>query len=418
MTTFPAMHPFTPDELAHHIRTALAHLYDQAYLQNHPLAAYLEDDARGDQVSRAQQLRRTLLDLIELLRPQSRSDVPPEATRAYAILTYRYVDGLSMEEIADKLSLSRRQAYREHAKGIEALASLFQEQARPAPVPASPANGDRLAVAQAEVDRLRQNAHLEMVALDQVLAGVGELLSPRLQQTGSQLLFPPPQVWPPVLADRTLLRQALLNLLSQALDAVPPRATIQIQVATSQETVCLRIRAQGEAAPEEATPRSRAGVGMAVARNLIEAQNGQLTVQREANVWHAQVHLPTAVLPTVLVVDDNEGLVRLFQRYLGGYRVRVAGATSGPQALALAAELQPQLVLLDLMLPQQDGWEILKELQRSPQTREIPVAVCSVLNEVELAMAMGARDYITKPVSQQALLELLRRWLGRLHQAG
>jgi CheY-like chemotaxis protein len=91
--------------------------------------------------------------------------------------------------------------------------------------------------------------------------------------------------------------------------------------------------------------------------------------------------------------------------------------TTGQQALALAAELQPRLILLDLMLPHQDGWDILQAFQNSPATRPIPIIICSVLNEPELALALGASDYITKPVSQVTLLAVLRRWLGNLHPA-
>jgi CheY-like chemotaxis protein len=120
---------------------------------------------------------------------------------------------------------------------------------------------------------------------------------------------------------------------------------------------------------------------------------------------------------TVLVIDDNADLTMLFQRFLAGHNVGVSSATSGRQAVERIHELRPALILLDLMLPHQDGWEILQQLRSAEQTATTPIIVCSVLNEPDLALAMGADDYITKPVSQETLVSALRRWLGTLHPA-
>ena len=98
------------------VRTALTHLYDNAFLQSHPLTLLLASSAPGDRLTQAQALRRLLLDCIERLRPQPMA--PSDAARAYAVLTYRCVDGLTIEEIERKLGLSRRQTYREWTKGI------------------------------------------------------------------------------------------------------------------------------------------------------------------------------------------------------------------------------------------------------------------------------------------------------------
>jgi len=103
-----------PAELIRQVRSALAHLYDYAYLQNNPLAALLDPEAALDRVARAQHLRRLLVDCIEALKPQGESAPGSQASRAYPILTYRYIDGLSMIDIARKRALSLRQAYREH----------------------------------------------------------------------------------------------------------------------------------------------------------------------------------------------------------------------------------------------------------------------------------------------------------------
>jgi CheY-like chemotaxis protein len=91
----------------------------------------------------------------------------------------------------------------------------------------------------------------------------------------------------------------------------------------------------------------------------------------------------------------------------------VVGAKDGAPALRLAAELQPRLITIDVMMPNLDGWEVLQRLKTTPETAHIPVVVCSVLHEPELALAMGASDYLTKPVQQADLLAVLERHLGR-----
>jgi CheY-like chemotaxis protein len=406
------------------VRNALAHLYDYAYLQNHPLALRLTADQKTDQLTRAQHLRRTLLDCIEALRPHGPEDAParPDDARAYAVLAYRCVDGLTMPEIEEKLALSRRQAYREYSKAVEAVAGQLWDQLQRLPVQdddRAPASvQQRLAVAQAEVERLRNEVRAEPLALADVVESVQKLLTPRLQRTGTQLTICPIDC-PPVLVDRTMLRQALMNLLSHALDTIPGYGELNLVVSAEPGEVQLDIIESSRASTAERPPPfvKREGVGLAVAATLLEAQGGRLAVEPAPGRWRAMLTLPVAGEATILAVDDNQDLVALFQRYLGGHRITVLGAHNGQAAIAAAIQHHPRLIMLDVMMPQQDGWEILEMLQTNPATQAIPVIVCSVLNEAELALAMGASDYLTKPVNQATLITVLQRWLGPLAPA-
>lgn len=413
------MHPSTlpgPD-FVQEVRTALTHLYDHAYLQNHPLGHRLARRHMQAAITRPQLLRRALLDCIEALRPQATAPRPDDA-RAYAVLAYRCVDGLSMPEIEAKLSLSRRQAYREFGKGVEAVAGQLWDQLRLHEVDETPPTGpdQRLAMAQAEVERLRKEVRAEPLALSDLIDDLLRLLAPRLARAATKAQVQLSPVCPPVLADRTMLRQALMNLLSHALDAEAGAGALQIAAQPAAIGLQLELCAIPRTAGAEPAPpgAKRAGVGLAVAQNLIEAQGGQLRLAAPATPWRAVLTLPTVANATVLVVDDNENLLALFQRYLGGHRVNVLGAATGVEALHMAARQPPQAIILDVMMPHQDGWDILQMLQADPAIRPIPVIICSVLNEPDLALDLGASDYITKPVSQAALLTVLQRWLGRL----
>jgi len=109
------------------------------------------------------------------------------------------------------------------------------------------------------------------------------------------------------------------------------------------------------------------------------------------------------------VVEDNPQVVQLFQRYLSGSPFQMVTAPNGSVAFDLATAEQPAAITLDLLLPQRDGWEFLQVVKVHPDTRQIPVIVCSVLRERELALALGAADFLAKPVTQYALLSSLRR---------
>ncbi len=170
-------------ELVRLTRNALSHLYDAAYLENHALAVASSATAKLDHVTRAQRLRRLLLDCVESLRPQQHDGSVPEAARAYAILTYRYIDGMTMEDIAAKRALSERQAYRELERGLEAVAALVQEHVGDTGlgVALAPSSGietpdNQLHLAQVEVARLRQTVCAESLNPRDVFEGVLRML--------------------------------------------------------------------------------------------------------------------------------------------------------------------------------------------------------------------------------------------------
>jgi CheY-like chemotaxis protein len=113
--------------------------------------------------------------------------------------------------------------------------------------------------------------------------------------------------------------------------------------------------------------------------------------------------------PVLLVVDNNPDFVRLVERYLAGYDWQVVGSGDVEQALALARRRRPWAILLDAVMPGRDGWELLLELKRDRTTREIPVVLCSVLEEPRLALSLGAAGYLHKPINQGQLVTALSR---------
>jgi urea transport system substrate-binding protein len=110
-----------------------------------------------------------------------------------------------------------------------------------------------------------------------------------------------------------------------------------------------------------------------------------------------------------MVVDDNLDFIALCQRLLEEHGHRVVGVNLPTRALQVAQELLPDAIVLDVLMPSHDGWEILQTLARDELTRRIPVLVCSVLPEPALALELGAADFLPKRLTSASLLSTLER---------
>lgn len=113
--------------------------------------------------------------------------------------------------------------------------------------------------------------------------------------------------------------------------------------------------------------------------------------------------------PTILVIDDDAAARDLMCRYLKRDDYQVLVAASGSEGLALAREHHPDVITLDVLMPGMDGWAVLGALKEDPQCREIPVIMCSILDEQNLGFALGASEYLTKPIDRERLTTLLKR---------
>ncbi len=383
-------------QFARLVRQALTHLYDHAYLQRHPLAAIIAPGV--EPAAAGQMLHRALLEAVGALRPPPR--VPPSAAawRPYLLLCQHFVEGAERRRVAEELGISLRHYSRELHKAIAAVAeSLWARLPQPALAPGEPslleAEASRLGTAQAEgATPLAETVEGVVATLVQTASGKGVSLAP--------LLTPG---LPAVLVERVVLRQVLLNVLSHAIER-GPGATVELVARALERHVELTVRCagRGRAAAPDAMDDDR----LALAARLLEAQGGRL-VQVPGAGLTVCLALPLQHPATVLVVDDNPDLLQLFRRFLAESPYQVVTCASGRDALRLAEEAPPLAITLDVMMPGQDGWEVLQTLKNQPATRGIPVIVCSVLRERALALNLGADEFLVKPVTQQTLLAAL-----------
>jgi CheY-like chemotaxis protein len=148
------------------------------------------------------------------------------------------------------------------------------------------------------------------------------------------------------------------------------------------------------------------------ARRFAELQRGTLDVHSSPiGSLGFTLDLPVTSTRTVLVIDDNPDLAELFRTYLTGTRYRAVQARTVPLALRLASELHPDIITLDVLMPSQDGWQILQLLRANPALRDVPIVVCSIVPERPLAISLGADAFLTKPVTAQSLLSTLESCL-------
>jgi CheY-like chemotaxis protein len=146
-----------------------------------------------------------------------------------------------------------------------------------------------------------------------------------------------------------------------------------------------------------------------VGQRLLASMGGTVEIGSDEGSWQAQIVLPSATI-SILIMDDNPGLINLFRRYLADRRVSLIEAHTAEETIEIAAKNPLQLAIVDVMMPEQDGWEVLQHLRMAPETSNLPIAVCSVLNEPEIAYGLGASAYLPKPVTQDAFLTLVEEW--------
>ncbi|MCL4545086.1 MAG: response regulator [Chloroflexi bacterium] len=369
------------DVLDQLVRDALAHLFDPAALEHHELGRVL---LPGTHLS-AGALRQLLLTAIERLHPPALAPSGSPAWRHYQALHLRYINGLSPAEVASTLALSERQARREHHEAISALVALLLE----SPSPSPPAHAGRL-------EAINEDAP-PPCDLGLLLEGVATTVQPLLAQRGAELVAEPFPHGTAVCCSRVLLRQSLLALIIEASNRGCCHFRLAASSAGADVTITLAITGAGEVASPTFSPP----LDPAVILTRRRTESG--------GVW--QITVPRAH-PLVLLVDDDPDFARLFQRCLTNAPYRTVAASTPEAALRLATTERPQCIVLDVLLPSFDGWELLQQLQSSGDTARIPVVICSALADPALASALGAAACLPKPVSPRSLLTTVAKACG------
>ena len=165
------------------------------------------------------------------------------------------------------------------------------------------------------------------------------------------------------------------------------------------------------------------GLGLAITKRLVEAMGGEITVQSlvsegstfTVTLLPAAKRAKVASLPVlegkrkILIIDDDPEIHTLIAENLKETGSEFLRALDGEEGLRLAREARPDVILLDIRMPNKDGWEVLHDLKANTITAGIPVVIMSSVDNKSLGFSLGAADYLVKPVQRDGLFETLAR---------
>ncbi len=247
-------------------------------------------------------------------------------------------------------------------------------------------------------------------------------------------------------ADQTRLRQVLFNLLSNAakftqggeirLEAQCERITeadwlrfqiVDTGIGMTSEQLAKLFQPFTQADASTTRRFGGTGLGLTISREFCRLMGGDVTVESslgEGTVF--TVLLPRKVVPnisppvrpdprrcetaTVLVIDDDPAFQELMARTLDQDGFNVVSAFGGEEGLRLARKLQPCAIVLDVLMPDMDGWSVLRELKSDSSVAEIPVIMATIKDQERRGYALGALDFLTKPIDRSRLLTSVRRY--------
>jgi len=303
----------------------------------------------------------------------------------------------------------------------------------------------------AKIESGKMDLLLESFDVPEMIREVVPTIEPLTRRNANRLEVRCPDELGSMFADLTKVRQSLFNILSNACKFTE-RGTIRLEVFRQEDEgqFTFRVTDTGigidsehltklflpfsQMDPSSTRRVGGTGLGLAITRHFCEAMGGDITVESTAGVGSTfTIRLPARVTttdctvpvdmtqskvgmdrtPTVLVIDDDPAFRDLVTRFLGKEGFRVVTASDGDEGLSQARQLHPDLITLDVKMPGLDGWAVLAALKAEPALREIPVIMLSISDDRNKGFALGATEYLTKPLDRGRLSAILQKYRGR-----
>jgi signal transduction histidine kinase/DNA-binding response OmpR family regulator len=316
----------------------------------------------------------------------------------------------------------------------------------------------------AKIESGKVDLYLESFDVNKMVKDVVDTLQPTCEKNNNKMVVNCPDNIGLMRSDFTKVRQSLFNLLSNASKFThngEVKLTVHQEVfkAKTGETQkflhfivqdtgigmkpehCKKLfQAFSQADSSTTRKYGGTGLGLAITQNFINMMGGEVAVESEYGVGSTfTLKLPqiarqvmskaeefdesTATVSsilvnplhtkTVLVIDDNHHDRKFLHRYLSNEGYNVVMAVNGKQGLQMAKEIVPDMITLDVMMPEMDGWETLVALKNDPFLVNIPVVMSSIIEDRHLAQTLGAVDYLAKPVDKERLLKVVDKHIAR-----
>jgi signal transduction histidine kinase/CheY-like chemotaxis protein len=294
-----------------------------------------------------------------------------------------------------------------------------------------------------KVEAGQMELRLQTVAVEQVVGQVLSTIEPLARQKRITIRADAASAGD-VLADAGKLKQMLLNLASNAIKFTSDDGEVTITAVRQDSEVEISVADSGigisdadqahlfeefhQIDPGPGRRQQGTGLGLALTRRFAMLHGGEVRVRSQLGkgsvftlhlpvrppIHEAQSPAPRKVedmsRPLVLVVEDDPAAAELLTRQMEGAGFRTQVARTGTEAIAMARELRPAAITLDILLPELDGWEVMTRLKQDQATSDIPVVVVSVIDNPELGIALGAMDYFVKPIEGKELVKRLKRF--------
>ncbi|MGD2147752.1 MAG: GAF domain-containing protein [Anaerolineae bacterium] len=300
-----------------------------------------------------------------------------------------------------------------------------------------------------KIEAGRMELYLETFDVAPMLEEVVTTVQPLVERNDSRLELRAAGDLSTLHGDLTKVRQSLFNLLSNAAkfteggtvtleafrDAVDGRDWLTFRVrdtgiGMTSEQMGRLFEAFSQADASTGRRYGGTGLGLVITRRFCQMMGGDVTVESEHGVGSTfTIRLPATATPpaagapaveapipelvegasTVLVIDDDPIVRDMVQRFLSREGFRVVTAPGGEAGLDLARELRPDAITLDVLMPGMDGWAALASLKADPNLSEIPVIMLTIVDDRNMGYALGAADYITKPIDREQLVAVLER---------
>jgi len=252
---------------------------------------------------------------------------------------------------------------------------------------------------------------------------------------------------PDVRCDATRVRQVLINFLSNAAKFtdegsitvevrpnIDPQGKSEVLVTVTDTGLGIAEKDQSKLfqpfSQVDDSPTRKSGgtgLGLSICRSLIDMHSGRIgLLSSEVGVgstFFFALPMPQQVdgtsdkgssgvqepMDVILSIDDDPQIIYLYERFLKTQGYKVAALTDPKKAVQYAKEVHPFAITLDIMMPEKDGWQVMAELKADPETRHIPIIICSILQEEERGFSLGAADYLVKPFLQEELANAINR---------
>ncbi|MCC7451321.1 MAG: response regulator [Anaerolineae bacterium] len=301
-----------------------------------------------------------------------------------------------------------------------------------------------------KIEAGKMDIYLESFAIAPMVKDVVTTIVPLIEKNNNTLQVNCPDDIGTMRADLTKVRQVLFNLLSNASKFTNQGAvTLDVSRKTMRdlEWIVFTVKDSGIGMnPEQmanlfkdfsqadaSTTRKYGGtgLGLSISRRFCQMMGGDIYVESQQGKGATfMVQLPAVVakpeevpseaptrlapqpdsLTNILIIDDDPAVREMMQRFLTKEGYRVHTAAGGEEGLKLARRIHPDAITLDVMMPSMDGWAVLNTLKSDPLLKHIPVIMMTIVSDRNMGYALGASDYLTKPVDRNQLIDVLRKY--------